>query len=488
MIDDDLDPLTPITSSATLWIGGNWVTSESGETFDVTDPATGELLRTVADAGADDGMAALESAVAAQKPWAGTTMRERSELLRRTFELLQREREPLARLISREMGKPLAEARAEVDYGSEFLRWYSEEVSRPGGEYRVSPDGSSRLLVSRRPIGPCLLITPWNFPLAMATRKVAAALAAGCTAILKPAPQTPLTSLRFAELLHEAGLPFGVLNVLTTTKAAVVCGPLLSDGRIRKLSFTGSTAVGRALISQCGPQVVRPSMELGGNAPFIVLADADLDRAIEGAMTAKMRNMGEACTAVNRFLIHESLSDQFSTRLAARMGALHLGHGLDPSTEVGPVIDEVAQASLHALVEDAVTLGATIIAGGNAVEGVGTFFAPTVLTGVPRTARTFTEEIFGPVAAITEFADVDEAVELANATEYGLVAYLYTTDMEQSLRLAERLDFGMVALNRGIVSNAAAPFGGTKQSGLGREGGREGINDYLDIQYIAVDA
>ncbi|WSE35155.1 NAD-dependent succinate-semialdehyde dehydrogenase [Amycolatopsis rhabdoformis] len=469
-----------------LLIGGERITTE--DVFEVLDPATGEPIAQVADATVAQGLAALDSVSAAAPAWAAVPSRERAEILRRAFDAVLGRREEFARLISAEMGKPLAEARAEVDYGAEFLRWYSEEAARPAGEYRRSPDGGSRLLVSRRPIGPCLLITPWNFPLAMATRKIAAALAAGCTAIVKPAPQTPLTTIKFAELLLEAGVPAGVLNVVTTLDAAGVCGALLADGRIRKLSFTGSTAVGRLLIAQCGRHVVRPSMELGGNAPFIVDADADLERAVDGAMVAKMRNMGEACTAANRFLVHRSVAEEFSTLLAQRMAALAVGPGLESASQVGPVIDEAAREKLTGLVDDAVAQGAQIRTGGKPISGPGTFFEPTVLTGVVAGARMFSEEIFGPVAGITPFDDLDEAVRVANATEYGLVAYLYSGNVERALRTAEQLDFGMVGINRALVSNAAAPFGGIKQSGLGREGGREGINDYLDLQYVALDA
>ncbi|WP_395109690.1 NAD-dependent succinate-semialdehyde dehydrogenase [Actinomadura sp. SCN-SB] len=469
-----------------LLVHGDWPATEA--TFDVTDPATGTVIARVADATVEQGLAALDSIVAAAPGWAATTLRDRAELLRRAFDAVMARRAEFAHLISAEMGKPLAEARAEVDYGAEFLRWYSEEAARPKGEYRRSPDGGSRLLVSRRPVGPCLLITPWNFPLAMATRKIAAALAAGCTAIVKPAPQTPLTTIKFAELLLEVGLPPGVLNVVTTLDAAGVCGALLADGRIRKLSFTGSTAVGRLLIAQCGPKVVRPSMELGGNAPFIVDADADIGRAVDGAMVAKMRNMGEACTAANRFLVHRDVAEEFGALLTGRMAALTVGPGLDPASQVGPVIDEAARQRLGALVEDAIEAGARLRTGGRALDGPGTFFQPTVLTEVPPGARMSREEIFGPVVGITVFDELDEAVRLANDTEYGLVAYLYSGNAERALRYAERLDFGMVAINRALVSNAAAPFGGIKQSGLGREGGREGIDDYLDLQYVAIDA
>jgi len=469
-----------------LLVDGAWRGTPA--TFRVDDPATGERIADVADAGVEDGFAALDSVCAAAPVWAGTSLRDRAELLRRAFDALIERQEEFAALISLEMGKPLAEARGEVAYGAEFLRWYSEEAARPVGEYRVSPDGGQRILVARRPIGPCLLITPWNFPLAMATRKVAAALAAGCTAIVKPAPETPLTTLAFAQLLLDVGLPAGVVNVVTTLDAAGVCGALISDGRIRKLSFTGSTAVGRKLVAQCGEQVVRPSMELGGNAPFIVDADADVELAVAGAMTAKMRNMGEACTAANRLLVHRDVAEEFGARLTEAMAALQVGPATDPASQVGPVIDEAARTKLAELVEDAVALGAEVRVGGGPIEGPGTFFAPTVVSGVIPSARMFREEIFGPVAGITVVDDIDEAVRMANDTEYGLVAYYYSRSTEGALRIAEQLDFGMVAINRALVSNAAAPFGGIKQSGLGREGGREGILDYLDLQYVALDA
>jgi succinate-semialdehyde dehydrogenase/glutarate-semialdehyde dehydrogenase len=471
-----------------LFVDGAWEPAAPGATFTVEDPATGETIATVADAGPEDGVRALEAAVAAQPAWAATAPRERSELLRRAFEAIHAERDRIARLITLEMGKPLAEAHAEIDYGAEFFRWYAEEAVRHQGDNRLSPDGASRLLVARRPVGPCLLITPWNFPLAMATRKVGAALAAGCTVVLKPAAQTPLTTLVVTDLLRRAGLPAGVVNVVTTKDAGGVCEPLLADGRIRKLSFTGSTPVGRHLISLCGPQVVRPSMELGGNAPFIVLADADVDRAVDGAMIAKMRNIGQACTAANRFLVEAPVAEEFTAKLTERMGALRLGHGLEPETEVGPLIDEAASRRLTGLIEDAVARGATVRTGGGPVDGPGHFFAPTVLDGVDPDARVAREEIFGPVAPVITVADADEAIRRANDTEYGLVSYLYTRDTERALRLAAALETGMVGLNRGLVSNAAAPFGGIKHSGLGREGGREGIDDYLDIQYVSLDA
>jgi len=470
-----------------LLVGGRWRPAARGATMPVHDPATGGVLARVADATPEDAGAALDAAQAAQRPWARVPDRDRAELLRAAFEAVRDAREDFATLIALEMGKPLAEARMEVDYGAEFLRWFSEEAVRPAGDYRPSPDGRSRILVQRGPVGPCLLITPWNFPLAMATRKIAPALAAGCTAILKPAPQTPLTALAFADVMQECGLPDGVLGVLTTSDAPGVSDRLIGDGRIRKVSFTGSTAVGRHLLERCGAQVVRTSMELGGNAPFLVFADADLDAAVDGAMVAKMRNMGEACTAANRFLVHEDVAEDFAGRLAGRMGGLRLGHGLDPASEVGPLIDERSRARVAGLVEEAVAGGARVRTGGEALDGAGWFFAPTVVERVDPGARLFREEIFGPVAPIATFASDPEAIELANASEYGLVAYAYTADMVRALRIADDLDVGMVALNRGIVSNAAAPFGGIKHSGLGREGGREGIDEYRDVKYICVD-
>jgi succinate-semialdehyde dehydrogenase/glutarate-semialdehyde dehydrogenase len=385
------------------------------------------------------------------------------------------------------MGKPVREALGEVDYGAEFLRWFSEEAVRPRGDYRISPDGLTRILVKRQPVGPCLLITPWNFPLAMATRKIGPALAAGCVSILKPAKQTPLTSLAFAKLLVDAGLPSGVLSVITSSRASAVASPLLSDGRIRKLSFTGSTEVGRQLIAACGEQVVRQSMELGGNAPFLVFEDADLDAAVEGAMIAKMRNMGEACTAANRFYVQEPVVQAFTERLAARMGALRVGRGIEPESDVGPLIDAPARDRMAELVEEAAAGGARVVVGGHPVPGPGYFFEPTVVEAVDPAGRLARDEIFGPLAPVIPFGTDEEGIALANDTEYGLVAYAYTRDVQRALRTADALEAGMVGLNRGLVSNAAAPFGGVKQSGLGREGGYEGMDEYLDVKYVAID-
>jgi succinate-semialdehyde dehydrogenase/glutarate-semialdehyde dehydrogenase len=471
-----------------LLIGGEWQPSEHGATIPVEDPATGEVIAEIADATERDGWRALDVAAEAQPSWERAPARERGEILRAAFEAVRARREELAALISLEMGKPYREALGEVDYGGEFLRWYSEEAVRIGGDYRMAPDGATRILVQRGPVGPCLLITPWNFPLAMATRKIAPALAAGCVAILKPATQTPLTSLVLAQILLDAGTPPGVLGVLTTKNASRVAGPLIADGRIRKLSFTGSTEVGRRLIASSGDQVVRTSMELGGNAPFLVFEDADLDAAVEGALIAKMRNMGEACTAANRFLVARPVASEFARRLADRMSGMRLGHGLDPATDVGPLIDETARERIRTLIDDAVGRGAAVIAGGGVADGPGYFFQPTVLEDVDPGSDLFSDEIFGPVAPVAGFDSDDEAIAMANDTEYGLVAYAYTTSGERALRVADRLKTGMVGINRGLVSNAAAPFGGVKHSGLGREGGREGIDDYLELKYICIDA
>ncbi len=468
---------TTITRAAgELLVGADWTPAEDGRTLPVEDPATGEVIAEVADASPADALAALDAADAAAAGWAATPARERAELLRRAFDAVVARGEELAALITREMGKPLEEARAEVAYGAEFLRWYSEEAVRIDGRYAPSPTGECRILVTRRPVGPCLLITPWNFPLAMATRKVAPALAAGCTVVLKPAAQTPLTALAFAQIMLDAGLPPGVLNVVTTSRAGDVVSPLLADPRLRKVSFTGSTAVGRQLIRQSADRVLRTSMELGGNAPFIVLDDADLDAAVDGALLAKMRNIGESCIAANRLYVHESLADAFASRLAARMDAI----------DVGPLIDGVQRDKVAALVDGARAAGANVLCGGEAVDGAGYFYRPTVLTGLEPDAAILQEEIFGPVAPIVTFSDDEEAIALANATEYGLVAYLYTRDLDRGLRMMERLETGMVGINRGVVSNAAAPFGGVKASGLGREGGREGIDEYLETRYASI--
>jgi succinate-semialdehyde dehydrogenase/glutarate-semialdehyde dehydrogenase len=455
-------------------------------TFPVHDPATGEVLAHVVDQSPADAVRALDTAVAAADAWAAMPSRARGEILRRAFDLLVQRREEFALLMTREMGKPLAEARGEVAYGGEFLRWFAEEAVRIDGRYGPNPEGTGTMIVTHRPVGPCYLVTPWNFPLAMATRKIAPALAAGCTVVVKPAELTPLTTIAFVELLREAGLPDGVVTVLTTTDARGVTGPLLADPRLRKLSFTGSTAVGKVLMAQSAENVLRTSMELGGNAPFVVMADADLDAAVDGAMLAKFRNTGQACTAANRLLVHESVADEFVRRLADRVRALVVGAGTDDGVTIGPLIDDRAVDSCAAFVDDAVARGARVVVGGGPLGGPGSFFAPTVLSDVPRDAALMHDEIFGPVAPVTTFVDEDDAVRLANDTPYGLVAYLYTTDLACGHRLLGRLRVGMLGVNTGLVSNAAAPFGGVGQSGIGREGGREGIHEYLDTTYALV--
>jgi succinate-semialdehyde dehydrogenase/glutarate-semialdehyde dehydrogenase len=469
-----------------LLIGGAWRDATGRGRFPVTDPATGATLCEVADAGEDDARAALDAASAAQAGWAATAPRERSEILRRAFEAVAARTDELALLMTLEMGKPVRESRAEIAYANDFVRWNAEEAVRIDGRYATSPNGAGRLLTIRQPVGPCLLITPWNFPLAMGTRKIAPAIAAGCTMVVKPARLTPLSMLAFAAILGEAGLPDGVLGVLTTSRSAEVTDPLFDDPRLRKLSFTGSTEVGRKLAARAMDQVLRVSMELGGNAPFLVFEDADLGAAVDGAMTAKMRNMGEACTAANRFHVHSSRVEEFSARLAERMAGLRIGRGTEADTDVGPLIDEDQREKVVELVDDAVARGARVLTGGEAVDGPGHFYRPTVLVDVPGDARLLREEVFGPVAPIVGFDTEAEAVAAANATEYGLVAYLYTRDLTRALRVAEGLETGMVGLNQGLVSNAAAPFGGVKQSGFGREGGYEGIGEYLEVKYVAL--
>lgn len=467
-----------------LLVGGRWVDASGGGTFEVHNPADGSVLARVADATPEDGQAALAAAADAQAGWRATEPRTRSEILRSAFELLVERSDDLARLMTLEMGKTLAEARGEVTYGAEFFRWFSEEAVRIHGRYAEAPSGGTRLLTMKGPVGPTLMITPWNFPLAMGTRKIGPAIAAGCTMVVKPAAETPLTMLALAALLEEVGLPKGVLNVVTTTDSGGVCEPIITDPRLRKLTFTGSTAVGKKLVAQASDQLLRVSMELGGNAPFIVFDDADLDAAVDGAMLAKMRNIGEACTSANRFLVHSSIADTFAERLAQRMGALTVGDGTQDGVDVGPLITEKARAGVHELVEDAVSAGARAVVGGTVPDGPGHFYPPTVLVEVPASARVFREEIFGPVAPITTFDSEDEAVARANDTEYGLVAYVFTRQHDRALRVSESLEFGMVGLNTGIVSNPAAPFGGVKHSGFGREGGFEGIEEYLETKYV----
>ncbi len=467
-----------------LLIGGKWISTD--KTVPVEDPSTGKVLASVADASPEQGIEALDAAVAAGADWAATDPRQRGEILRRAWELLTERAEDIALLMTLEMGKPLAEARGEVVYGSEFFRWFSEEAVRIAGRYSVAPSGNTRLLTMKQPVGPVYAITPWNFPLAMGTRKIGPALAAGCTVVIKPAAQTPLTTLALAAVLIEAGLPDGVLNVITTSSSGAVSAPIIADPRLRKLTFTGSTAVGQKLIEQSAQQVLKVSMELGGNAPFLVFEDADLDKAVDGAMLAKMRNIGEACTAANRFLVHESVAAEFSQRLADRMGAMTIGRGIEDGVTVGPLVDSAAVEKVTELVADAVDKGATVVTGGTAIDGPGYFYPPTVLTGVPTTANVFREEIFGPVAPIITFSTDDEGIAKANDTEFGLVAYAFTENLTRALTVAERLETGMVGINQGIVSNPAAPFGGVKASGLGREGGVEGIEEYLETKYVGI--
>ena len=469
-----------------LLINGRWRPASDGGTLDVHDPSTGSLLKTIASASVADGEEALAAAHAAQPSWAKTAPRKRAEILRKAFELLVERTEDFALLMTLEMGKPLADSRAEVAYGAEFLRWFSEQTNRIAGRYQTAPDGVSRLLVAKRPVGPCLLITPWNFPLAMGTRKIGPALAAGCTVVFKPAALTPLTTSLLAQTLIEAGVPDGVVNVIPTRHAGAVTGPLIRDPRLRKLSFTGSTEVGQRLIADSAEQVLRVSMELGGNAPLIVFADADLDKALDGAMLAKLRNGGEACTAANRLLVERPIADEFAERLTQRFREHTVGRGTLPDVKIGPLVDADTRDKVERLVDDAVRDGAKVLTGGQKVPGAGYFYEPTVLTDVPAGAELLREEIFGPVAPIVAFDSEDEAVEMANDTQYGLVAYAFTKDLNRGLRLVERLDAGMIGLNTGIVSNPAAPFGGVKQSGIGREGGLEGIEEYLETRYVGI--
>jgi succinate-semialdehyde dehydrogenase/glutarate-semialdehyde dehydrogenase len=468
-----------------LLIGGGWRDSDGG-TFDVLDPATGDVLVKVADGTVADMTSAIDAAEAAAKGWAATAPRERSEILRRTYEAMIAHKDDIALLISQEMGKSLTDSASEVVYAAEFFRWFAEEAVRIGGEFRTAPSGANRILTMRQPVGICLLVTPWNFPAAMATRKLGPALAAGCTVVVKPAAETPLTTMYLATLMAEVGLPDGVLNVIPSTRSGEVVSAALADPRVRKISFTGSTPVGRLLLRQAADRVVATSMELGGNDPFLVLEDADLDAAVDGAMLAKMRNGGQACTAANRFLVHHSIADEFGARLAQKMGALVQGPGTDATTQLGPMVSEKAAAGIAAAVDGAINSGAKAVIGGVRGTGPGFFYPATVLTGVRGDSDIVNNEIFGPVAPIVSVADDDEAIALANASEYGLVGYVYSRDLARALRVAERLESGMVGINRGLVSDAAAPFGGVKQSGLGREGGFEGIDSYLETKYIAV--
>ena len=469
-----------------LFLGGKWVPASSGGRFDVYDPATGDVLASVADGTVADAIAAVDAADAAAADWAATAPRQRAEILRRAFELMTARKGDLARLISLENGKALTDAAGEVAYAAEFFRWYSEEAVRAEGMVMTAPSGANRILVVQQPVGIAVLVTPWNFPAAMATRKIAPALAAGCTCILKPASDTPLTALAMAAILAEAGVPDGVVNVLPSRRSGSVVSAMLHDPRVRKVSFTGSTEVGRVLLAEAADQVVNTSMELGGNAPFLVFADADLDAALDGAMVAKMRNAGEACTAANRFYVEASIAPEFSRRLAERMAALRVGPGVDEQTQVGPLVNEDAVVKVDELVSAAVADGAAALTGGTRPAGQGWYYPPTVLSDVRPASAILREEIFGPVAPIVTFTDEADAVRLANDTEFGLVAYLYTGDLARGLRVSEALEAGMVGLNRGLVSDPAAPFGGVKQSGLGREGGHEGMLDYLESKYIAV--
>jgi succinate-semialdehyde dehydrogenase/glutarate-semialdehyde dehydrogenase len=469
-----------------LFVAGAWRPAKSGDRLAVEDPATGETLCEIADAGEADAFDALGAAHDAQAAWRAYPPRERGEILRRAFELIAQRTEQLAMLMSLEMGKSLVEARGEVTYANDFLRWFSEEAVRIRGSFSVSPNGKARLLTMRQPVGPCLLITPWNFPLAMGTRKIGPAIAAGCTMVVKPAKQTPLSMLALAQIFEEAGLPAGVLNIITTSHAGQVTDPLFDDPRLRKLSFTGSTEVGRTLSKRAMDGMLRVSMELGGNAPLLVFDDADLEPAVDQAMMAKLRNMGEACTSANRMYVQAGVVEEFSRRMAARMEQLRLGRGTDPDTDVGPLIDATQREKVDELVKDAVQRGATVLTGGGPLEGPGYFYRPTVLTHVPASSRLLAEEIFGPVAPIISFDTEQQAIAAANDTHYGLMAYVFTRDLDRALRVIEALDTGMVGLNQGVASNAAAPFGGVKQSGFGREGGAEGIDEYLSLKYVGV--
>jgi len=469
-----------------LFIGGEWRDASGGATLDVEDPSTGETIAAVADATPDDSKAALDACVAVQGEWAAHPPRERGEILRRAYQQITERVDELATVMTLEMGKPLAESKAEITYASEFFRWFAEEAVRIEGRFATAPNGAGRLITMRQPVGPCYAITPWNFPMAMGTRKIGPAIAAGCTMVIKPAQQTPLSMYALAQILEEAGLPAGVLNVVTSKSSGDVSKPIISDPRLRKLTFTGSTEVGRKLVEQSAEGLLRTSMELGGNAPFLVFADADVDAAVDGAMIAKMRNIGEACTAANRFHVHESVADEFTEKLAKRMGAMKVGRGTEEGVEVGPLIDATQRDKVAELVGDATGKGADVVVGGSAGDGPGYFYEPTVLGGVPEGARLLKEEIFGPVAPVIGFSDEEQAIAAANDTEFGLVSYVYTSDVKRAFRVCEALETGMIGLNQGLVSNPAAPFGGVKASGFGREGGAEGIHEYLEIKYVAM--
>lgn len=478
--------LDPTTLQTGLFIDGQWQEAANGATFAVENPATNEVIAHVADGSPEDAALAIEAAGRAQASWGKSTPRERADILRRAFDLVIANTDRLASIMTAEMGKPLAEARGEVAYGAEMLRWFSEEAVRIGGDNATSVDGNTRILITKEPVGPSVLVTPWNFPLAMGARKIAPAVAAGCTMVFKPAELTPLTSLALVAIFKEAGLPDGVLNVVTTSSASSVVRTWTDSGIARKISFTGSTEVGKVLLRQAADNVMRSSMELGGNAPFIVLADADIEKAVDGAMKAKMRNMGEACTAANRFFVHRSVVEEFGEKFSKRMSELQVGNGALAGTDVGPLIEQKGLDKVASLVADAVSKGARVLTGGTRPEGPGYFYSPTVLVDVPTNAALMSTEIFGPVAAITPFDSEDEVLRLANDTEWGLVGYVFTESMDKALRFSADLEVGMVGLNTGLVSNPAAPFGGVKQSGLGREGGKIGIEEFLEYKYTAI--
>jgi len=480
------DHEAPFDIPTDLLIGDAWLEGDARKRIEVVNPSTGGTLTTIADGTVEDGMACVAAAYDAGPAWAATAPRKRAEILVKCWEMMMANAEWLAQLISLENGKSLPDARGEVGYAAEFFRWYAEEAVRINGELAISPAGANRIMVQYQPIGVSLLITPWNFPAAMATRKMAPALAAGCTVILKPATETPLTALAIAQIMLEAGVPAGVVNVINTSDASGVCNAILHDPRVRKLSFTGSTEVGRILLRQCADTVLSASMELGGNAPFLVLDDADLDAAIEGAMIAKMRNAGEACTAANRFYVQRGIYEAFTAKLVERMGALKVGPGYDAATECGAMINREAIDKIEMLVADAELRGARVLLGGRTPHGDGYFYPPTVIADIHPDSTILSTEVFGPVAPIMPFDDIEDAIRLANATEFGLAAYVFTGDLKKGLAISERIEAGMVALNRGLVSDAAAPFGGVKQSGLGREGSHHGLHEYTEAKYIAV--
>ncbi len=470
-----------------LWIGGQWKKASDGGRFDVIDPATEKTIASVASATVEDAKAAIDAADAAFPGWAAKKPRERGEILRKAFDIIMRDAERFAKIITLENGKSLSDSRGEIAYAAEFFRWYAEEAVRNVGQVSMAPASGARIVAQQKPAGIAVLVTPWNFPAAMATRKIGPALAAGCPVVLKPASDTPLTMLALMQALEEAGVPPGVVNVIPSRSSGKVVSAMLHDMRVRVVSFTGSTEVGRKLLHEAADNIVKPAMELGGNAPFIVFEDADIDAAIDGAMIAKMRNMGEACTAANRFYVHEKVHDEFAKKLTDKMAALKVGNGLDDGVAVGPLVNAEGRDKVIELVDDAVAKGAKVLTGGKAPGGVGFFYPATVITNVPDNAKMLREEIFGPVASIQSFKAEDEVIKRANDTEYGLVAYLYTKDMSRGLRVSEKLDFGMIGLNRGLVSDPAAPFGGTKQSGLGREGGQEGMKEFLEMQYVSTN-